>query len=324
MRSAMCCTTPRSWETMMMAVLGRAADGGEGVEDLNARGHVDGAHRLIDEDHFGLVDSAGDDDGWPGIGLPIRSIGYLGSGSCQSRMSVMVRSRIPLDIFITSVLHHHATDFSVFSHYMTYNGVMQSLHRYSVDYTLIWPRQWVEGERVLEHSPDSRRRPRIPRFSAADNDWLSYSTLPESADSKPSIMRVVDCRIRAADHGQTFAGVDVGGDVGRTVACGARAEGFGDGVGGEERHCCYSCESSLGVWRVRVWAGGDRGAGLVVWSARRAGRRWVRIRRCGRRPARSSGWWHARVRRNRGGMKTAWRHRRRPPARSAGPRSGVA
>ena len=38
------------------------ADGGEGVEDLNARGHVDGAHRLIGEDHFGLVDdSAGDD-----------------------------------------------------------------------------------------------------------------------------------------------------------------------------------------------------------------------------------------------------------------------
>lgn len=68
--------------------------------------------------------------------------------------------------------------------------------------------------------------PRIRDFRPPTMDWLSYSTLPESADSKPSIMRVsVDgVRIRrAADHGQTFAGVDVGGDVEEDlVACGAR------------------------------------------------------------------------------------------------------
>ena len=37
--------------------------------------------------------------------------------------------------------------------------------------------------------------------------------------------------------GVKIAGVDVGGDVEEDlVACGARAEGFGDGVGGEEQH----------------------------------------------------------------------------------------
>ncbi len=40
-------------------------------------------------------------------------------------------------------------------------------------------------------SPDSRRRAANPGdFRPPTMDWLSYSTLPESADSKPSIMRV--------------------------------------------------------------------------------------------------------------------------------------
>ena len=37
-------------------------DSGEGVEDLDARGHVDGAHWFVGEDYLGLVDDGAGDD----------------------------------------------------------------------------------------------------------------------------------------------------------------------------------------------------------------------------------------------------------------------